>query len=462
MIFLKVTRTVLLFVSIIYYTGIVYSQQLAFPGAEGYGKYAKGGRGGDVYEVSNLNDSGEGSLRAAVEASGPRTVIFKISGTIELETPLSINNPYITIAGQTAPGYGICIKKNPVNIDADHVIIRYIRVRLGDESGGDYDAISSRYTKHIILDHISASWSVDETMSIYHCDSITVQWCIISESLSKSNHIKGPHGFGGIWGSNYGTYHHNLFAHHTSRNPRMASGSGYTDYRNNVIYNWGYQSLYGGEKYQKGNDKFNFSNFNIVANYYKTGPATKPGEVSYRIANPSFRSDTDYGKWYITDNVVEGNDDVSMNNWNGGVQTKISLEKIKLDKPWPSMPINQQTALEAYKSVLDNAGAILPKRDTIDSRIIEETRGSFATYEGDSYKKDHEIADPSKICGIIDTQNDVGGWPMLKSTTAPTDTDHDGMPDDWENTNNLNKNDPEDRNLIASDGYTMLEKYLNR
>jgi len=437
------------------------SQQLAFPGAEGYGKYAKGGRNGAVYEVTNLNDTGVGSLRAAVEASGPRTVVFRISGTIELESPLSIKNPYITIAGQTAPGDGICIKKNPLNINADHVIIRYLKVRLGDESGGDYDAISSRNTKHIILDHISASWSVDETMSIYHCDSITVQWSIISESMSKSNHVKGSHGFGGIWGSNYGSYHHNLFAHHTSRNPRMASGSGYTDYRNNVIYNWGYNSCYGGEKLQRGKPELNFSTFNVVANYYKPGPATQPGEISYRIANPSFRSETDYGKWYIADNVVEGNEEVSADNWNGGVQTKISFEKIKLEQPWPSMPINQQTALEAYHAVLENAGAVLPMRDVVDSRIIKETKGGFATYEGASYEKEREVADPKKICGIIDTQEDVGGWPELKSAPAPKDTDHDGMPDDWEDANNLNKDDPEDRNIIASNGYTMLENYLN-
>lgn len=438
-----------------------YAQQLAFPTAEGYGKYTKGGRSGVVYKVLNLHDSGEGSLRTAVEAKGARTVVFEISGTIELESPIKIKNPYITIAGQTAPGDGICLKNHPLSIDADHVIVRYLRIRLGDESGEDYDAVSSRYTKHIILDHISASWSIDECVSIYHCDSITVQWCLISESLYGSNHVKGHHGFGGIWGSNYGTYHHNLLAHHSSRNPRMASGSGNTDYRNNVLYNWGYQSLYGGEKHQKGNDKFNFSNFNIVANYYKPGPATRPGEIMYRIANPSFRSETDFGKWYISDNVVVGNAKVTENNWNGGVQTDISFDKIRLNTPWISMPIKQHTAEEAYKLILDQAGSILPKRDAVDERIVKEVQGGYATYEGNSYKREHKVADPSQICGIIDTQKDVGGWPNLKSAPAPKDTDDDGMPDNWEDKQNLDKKDPNDRNAIAPDGYTMLEKYLN-
>jgi pectate lyase len=437
------------------------AQQLAFPTAEGYGKYSKGGRGGAVFEVTNLNDSGEGSLRAAVEASGPRTVVFRVSGTIILESPLKIKHPYITIAGQTAPGDGICIRRHPISIDADHVIIRYLRIRLGDESGNDYDAVSSRYTKHVILDHISASWSVDECVSIYHCDSITVQWCVISESMSKSNHVKGSHGFGGIWGSNYGTYHHNLLAHHSSRNPRMASGSGYTDYRNNVVYNWGYQNLYGGEKYQTGSDKFNFSIFNIVANYYKPGPATLPGEVSYRIASPSFRDEIDFGLWYIAENKMEGNAEVSEDNWNGGVQTKISLDTIRIEKPWPSMSIEQQTAEEAFTLVLENAGAILPERDAIDTRIIQEVRGGYATFEGKSYKQEHEVADPGKVCGIIDTQNDVGGWPLLKSKQAPSDSDHDGMPDEWESNNGLDPESADDRNKIGEEGYTMLETYLN-
>lgn len=437
------------------------AQPPAFPTAEGYGKFSKGGRGGDVYEVTNLKDKGEGSLRAAIEAEGARTVVFRISGTIELESPLKIEHPFITIAGQTAPGDGICIKNHPIQINANHVIIRYLRVRLGDQSGNDYDAISSRYSKHIILDHISASWSVDECVSIYHCDSVTVQWSLISESMSKSNHVKGSHGFGGIWGSNYGSYHHNLLAHHSSRNPRMASGSGLMDYRNNVIYNWGYQSLYGGEAQQTGNPKFSFSTFNIVANYYKPGPATRPGEVSYRIANPGAKDDLDFGKWYIAGNIVAGNQQVSLDNWDGGVQTKIPFENIKLEKPWESLVINQQKAEEAYKLVLENAGATLPKRDAVDLRIINETKTGTATYEGISYKKEHEVADTTKITGIIDTQNDVGGWPMLKSKPALKDSDHDGMPDYWEDENNLDKKNPDDRNIINTEGYTMLEMYLN-
>ncbi len=438
------------------------SQQLAFPSAEGYGKYSKGGRGGVVYEVTNLNDSGEGSLRAAVEASEPRTVVFRISGTIDLQSPLRIKHPYITIAGQTAPGDGICLKRNQLMIEADHVIVRYLRVRLGNESGDDADALSSRYTKHIILDHISASWSVDETMSVYHCDSISVQWCIVSESMYDSNHIKGIHGYGGIWGSNYGTYHHNLLAHHSSRNPRMASGSGYTDYRNNVIYNWGFNSCYGGEGLQNGSDKFIFSNFNIVANFYKPGPATQKGEVSHRIANPGFRNETDdFGKWYIAENVVEGNKEVSADNWNGGVQTKISFEKIKLEKPWPAMPINQQTAEEAYSLVLENAGAKLPERDAVDTRVLDEVRNGYASYEGSTYKQENTVADPTQKVGIIDTQMDVGGWPILKSKPAPKDSDKDGMPDKWENKNGLNPNNADDRNHVGEEGYTMLEKYLN-
>lgn len=440
------------------------NKPLAFPTAEGYGKYTVGGRGGKVYEVTNLNDSGEGSLRAAVEAEGPRTVVFRVSGTIDLKRALSIKNPYITIAGQTAPGDGICIKRYPLNIGADEVIIRYIRVRLGNETGNDTDAISCRYRKNIILDHVSASWSIDETMSVYHCENVTIQWCMITESLFNSNHVKGSHGFGGIWGSNNSSYHHNLIAHHSSRNVRWASGGGNNDYRNNVLYNWGYNSSYGGEKQQVGNPKFSSFKINFVSNYYKPGPATLAGEVSYRIVNPSYRGENDYGMWYVANNVVEGNEKISADNWNGGVQPKGGekmLKKFRLDAPWNSMKINEQSPEEAYKTVLANAGCTLPKRDVIDNRIVDEVRNGYATYEGASYKKLKKVKDASKKTGIIDSQEDVGGWPLLKSAPAPADSDHDGMPDEWEKKNGLNPNDPADGNTVNEDGYTNLEKYLN-
>jgi hypothetical protein len=460
---IKTTLRILVF---LFSSIFVFGQEtLAFPTAEGYGKYTVGGRGGLVLEVTNLNDSGAGSLRAAIEAKGSRTVVFRVSGTIILESALAIKNPYITIAGQTAPGDGICLRKWPLVIGADNVIIRYIRVRFGNESGSDADAVSSRYTKNIILDHVSASWSVDETMSIYHCENVTVQWCIISESLFNSNHIKGIHGFGGIWGSNFSSYHHNLIANHSSRNVRFASGSGFTDYRNNVIYNWGYQSAYGGENQQKGNDKFNFSSINMVANYYKPGPATQRGDVSYRIVNPSRRDVvTDYGKWYVVDNFMEGNLDVSADNWNGGVQPQGSdsdIEILKVNKPWDAMKINQHTPQEAYKLVLQNAGATLPNRDAIDSRIVSDAQRGSATFEGATYRETQKMKDTSKKSGIIDTPNDVGGWPELKSAPAPIDTDHDGMPDAWELKNNLNPKNADDRNNIGENGFTMLEIYLN-
>ncbi len=446
-----------LFSLILFCFGVqVYAEnQLAFPTAEGYGKYTVGGRGGVVLEVTNLNDSGPGSLRAAVEAKGPRTVVFRISGTIDLKSKLAIRNPYITIAGQTAPGDGICIKRYPLTIGADEVIIRYIRVRFGDESGQDADAVSARYVKNIILDHVSASWSVDEAMSIYHCENITVQWCMISESMFNSNHVKSNHGFGGIWGSNYSSYHHNLIAHHSSRNPRFASGCGFTDYRNNVIYNWGYKSSYGGEAVQHGSDKFNFSTINMVGNYYKPGPATATDKRA-ELVDPSKRSEEDKGRWFVGGNYVEGNPSVTQDNWSG----VRGANYIQLESPWDAMPIKPQTAEEAYKSVLASAGAILPKRDAIDVRIIEETRNGTATFEG-VYKAKKAVSDKTKVTGIIDSQNDVGGWPELKSAPAPKDTDHDGMPDVWEIAKGLDPENSDDRNKVGEAGYTMLEVYLN-
>lgn len=426
----------------------------------------RGGRGGKVIAVTNLNDSGPGSLRAAVEAQGPRTVVFRVSGTIVLESPLRIRNPFITIAGQTAPGDGITLRRHPIQIDASEVIIRYLRVRLGDESGADADAISSRYQHNIVLDHLSVSWSIDETLSVYHCERVTVQWCLVAESLYGSNHIKGAHGFGGIWGSNYSTYHHNLLAHHSSRNPRFASGSGYTDFRNNVVYNWGHQSTYGGENHQVGNDRFNFSTINMVANYYKPGPATLPGAVSRRIVSPSMRDSAhDFGKWYVAENVIVGNPSVTSDNWAGGVQPggeAIGLAMLRMDRPWPAAPIRQQTAEQAYRSVLALAGASLPARDRADRRVIEEVRDGTATYEGPGYRKAQGLADRPGRTGIIDSQTQVGGWPELRSQPAPSDSDGDGMPDAWEKKYGLDPHNAADAVLDTDkDGYTNIEEHLN-
>ncbi len=432
------TKVIILSVLLLCCTGLLYSQPLAFPTAEGYGKYTQGGRGGAVYEVTNLNDSGEGSLRAAVEASGPRTVVFRVSGIIALQSDLRINNPFITIAGQTAPGDGICIKGH-LNISADEVIIRYIRVRLDPETNPDSDAIFCRYNTNIIFDHISASWSTDEVMSVYFNDHVTIQWCLITEACPKDG--GDSHRFGGIWGNNYGSFHHNLIAHNNSRNPRWASGCGYNDYRNNVIYNWGYQSCYGGEKQQPGNPDFDFTTINMTANYYKAGPATN-ADVRRRIAEPSARSSDDKGSWYVADNYVDGYPAVTADNWKGVDGT----DYIRLDATWDAMPINQQTAEEAYQAVLEHAGATVPKRDAIDKSILDEVRTGTATY-GEN--------------GIISSPSDVGGWPELESAPAPTDSDHDGMPDEWETKNGLNPNDASDRNKVADGGYTMLEKYLH-
>lgn len=439
----------------------------SFPGAEGHGATTVGGRGGRVIAVTNLKDSGPGSLRAAIVERGPRTIVFRVSGTIDLQSDLRIRHPFVTVAGQTAPGDGITLKRYPLTIEADEVILRHLRVRLGDESGKTTDAISARYVKNLIVDHVSASWSIDETLSIYHCEDVTVQWCVVSESLYQSHHAKGgSHGFGGIWGSNRGSYHHNLIAHHSSRNPRFASGCGFTDFRNNVIYNWGFQGIYGGERQQVGNPKFNFSTINLVANYFKPGPATLPGAVSHRIAEPSSRSKAgDYGKWHVADNIIEGHNGVTADNWQGGVQPQDGdafLAMVKLDHPWPAMPIAPQTAAEAYATVLSSAGASLPQRDAVDLRIVEEVRHGTASFEGPSYRTKYKYSATAPKTGIIDSPSQVGGWPKLRSTEAPVDTDGDGMPDSWETKYGLDPKNPADgARDTDNDGYTNLEEFLN-
>lgn len=437
---------------------------LAFATAEGYGKYTVGGRGGKVYEVTNLNDSGEGSLRAAIDAKGPRVVVFKVSGTIDLKSQLRIRNPYITIAGQTAPGDGICLKGYPLSLDADEIIIRYIRVRPSGKT--ESDAISGRYHKNIILDHVSASWSVDETMSVYHNSNVTIQWCIISESLYGSVHVKGSHGFGGIWGNEYGTYHHNLIAHHSSRTPRWATGCGYNDYRNNVCYNWGYNNMYGGESGKEDAVRNSFT-LNMVNNYYKAGPGSRYNVQLLQADGNDIKDGVTkqgVGKYFVDGNILFGNAEVTNDNWKG-VKIKnpnFTMTDARLMEAWESMPIScEESAEEAYLSVLSSSGCNFPNRDAIDARIINEVANGTATYEGSTYKQNQTWASNRGKTGMIDSPEDVGGWPELKSLPAPADTDHDGIPDDWELSHNLNPNNPDDAKAVDSNGYTPLDKYLD-
>ncbi len=416
------------------------SKPIAFPGAEGFGKYTTGGRGGNVLIVSNLNDDGEGSLRKAIRAKGPRIVVFAISGTIALESPLDINNPDITIAGQSAPGDGIAIRNYPMNIKADNVIIRYMRFRLGDEAKYQGDAFGgTKGVSNVVVDHCSMSWATDECASFYHNKNFSLQWCIISESLNHSVHEKGDHGYGGIWGGRGASFHHNLIASHNSRMPRF-SGSSSTpntadelvDFRNNVIYNWGINNVYGGEK----------GRYNVVANYFKPGKATGDKKKN-RLVEPY----QPYGKFYIADNVLDGNPAISKDNWNGGVDAQ-HLDSVKRDSPFGVADITQHTARKAYDLVLEYAGASF-KRDIVDSRITQEVRNGVSV----SGKANN---------GIIDSQSDVGGWPELKSLPAPADSDKDGMPDDWERKNGLNNNDSSDSKAVSAKSfYTNVEVYLN-
>ncbi|MGB4465408.1 MAG: hypothetical protein WBI55_04680, partial [Eubacteriales bacterium] len=356
----------------------VEEEAYAFPGAEGFGRKVTGGRGGKVLFVTNLEDSGPGSLRSAVQSSGSRYVVFNVSGTIELKSALKIRNNNITIAGQTAPGDGICIKNYPVEVSADNVIIRFLRFRMGDEAQQEADALGGRFHKNIIIDHCSMSWSTDECVSFYANENTTIQWCIVSESLRNSVHVKGAHGYGGIWGGRYASFHHNLLAHHDSRNPRLGEEAGKSfaltdlvDLRKNVIYNWGSNSCYGGEA----------MNVNIVNCYYKPGPASKNRERIISIdknKDPASEIYNRWGKFYIDGNYIEGSERASEDNWTYGVYNQFHSsygivsgeEKVAMRLFSPhSIEDNvfTHTAQEAYDRVLDYAGASMI-RDAVDIR----------------------------------------------------------------------------------------------
>jgi hypothetical protein len=357
-----------------------------------------------------------------------------------LQSALTINNGDLTIAGQTAPGDGICIRDYPLIISADNVIIRYLRLRLGDAHKLQEDAISCIGSKNIMIDHCSMSWGIDEVASFYDNENATVQWCLMSESLNHSYHSKGDHGYGGIWGGKGASFHHNLLAHHSSRNPRFNGSRTHgkpdkeiVDFRNNVIYNWGENSSYGGEAGKQ----------NLIANYYKYGPATRA--TKNRIVEPYDAK----GKWYIADNFVFGFPNITTDNWAGGVQGAFASQG-RVDSPHPFAPVMTHTAEQAYELVLANAGAIRP--------TIPSMRGLSKKSErsGDLWRN------MGQRLGIIDSQIEVGGWPALHSTPALKDDDHDGMADDWERANGLDPANPEDRNGdFNGDGYTNLEKYLN-
>ena len=430
--------------AVLLFLGVIplMAQPLAFPGAKGYGKYVTGGRGGEVIYVTNLNDDGPGSFRKAVKTEGARTVVFSVAGTIRLESPIIIYSGDLTIAGQSAPGQGITIRDYPVELEADNIIIRFMRFRLGDETQYPGDALSATEVRDVIIDHCTMSWGIDEVSSFYRNQNFSLQWSLISESLADSYHPKGRHGYGGIWGGQKASFHHNLIAHHSSRTPRLADSdydarptNKQVDFYNNVIFNWEFNSIYGGEKGEQ----------NIVNNYFKAGPATDR-DVAARIVNPS----RPYGAFFVMGNKVADAPGVTKNNWDGGVQSA-NPKEAKAERSFNFSPAKAESPQTAFSKILKTAGASL-NRDVVDQRIVKEVEEGKATFNGSK----------SGLPGIIDSQEDVGGWPELDKGEAATDSDRDGMPNHWENKNGLNSANPDDASLLSlSDHYTNLEVYLN-
>ncbi|MFL6517913.1 MAG: Ig-like domain-containing protein, partial [Bacillus sp. (in: firmicutes)] len=430
---------------------------LAFPGAEGGGRYTTGGRFGEVYIVNTLEDYGtgekaiHGSLRDALSKDN-RFIVFNISGIINLKEPLSLRKrKNVTIAGQSSPGDGITITGYETNIsDSENIIIRYLRFRPGAENvhtGDSMDAIWGRSMKNVMIDHISTSWSTDETMSLYRAENMTVQWSIVAESLAMSGHTKGRHGYGGIWGGVNTTYHHNLVANHTSRNPRLGGGTaeaddnnhiGLFDIRNNVIYNWGYNTAYGGGR----------AYANYMNNYLKPGLGTRTS-VESRVIDAGEKDKP--GKFHINGNVLEGNSEVSNDNSKGiyvsesaSPSTEIVDEEFKMDGTSVEA-LRTTSAEEAYNEVLAKAGATYPKRDALDARIINEVKNNQGRF--------------------VNRHEEVGGLPYTAVITRSEDfdKDNDGIADGWELNNGLDPNNADDSKTLAADqsGYTYLEHYVN-
>lgn len=455
----------------------VHAKALAFPGAEGGGMYTTGGRGGKVIHVTTLADSGAGSLRAALAESGPRTIVFDVAGLIELKSTLKISNGDVTVAGQTAPGDGICIKDFTTQIEKSggNIIIRFVRFRLGlqDIDSDGADAIWGRYNKNIILDHCSMSWSIDECASFYANVNFTMQWCILTESLKSAGHSKGDHGYGGIWGGKNASFHHNLLANHDSRNPRIdhpqvygdyiSTHRGNVDYRNNTVYNWGSNSTYGGE------DGW----FNMVNNYYKPGPASRDRKYfleaygSYVKGNVTYADS--YPEIYMSGNVHTAHSDITQANdasaiyWhNGSAYGNYQLmcqSPHKITGPSSEdVYTTTHSASDAFARICEVAGASLV-RDAVDQRACSDALNGNATFtDGGNGSKN----------GIIDTPSAVGGWPAYEATEEETarikDTDGDGMPDWFEDMFKLDKSAKADGNSMTLDPYgryTNLEMYLH-
>ena len=451
-----------------------HREALAFPGAEGGGMYTTGGRGGKVIHVTTLADSGTGSLRAALNESGARTIVFDVAGIIELKSALTIKNGNVTIAGQTAPGDGICIKNYELKFEnADNIIIRYIRFRMGDEAKREADALWGRYNRNIIIDHCSMSWSTDECSSFYANEYFTMQWCILTESLRNSVHGKGKHGYGGIWGGKNASFHHNLLANHDSRNPRIdhpqiygnyvETHRGNVDYRCNAVYNWGSNLTYGGE------DGW----FNIVNNYYKPGPASSDRKYFVDAYGSYVKDGTTYAdsypQMYLSGNMntkypeLGAANDASTIYWHNGAgygnYNSLMTSALEIDGPQQKNVYTTTHSAEAsFNTICQYAGASL-RRDIVDDRACGDARNGTTTYkDGGNGSKD----------GIIDTQTAVGGWPVYTATSEEMavvkDTDGDGMPDWFEKEFGLDASkasDSADKTLDSYGRYTNLEMYLH-
>jgi hypothetical protein len=434
------------------------SRRLAFPTAEGYGRFSQGGRGGRVIKVTNLNDSGPGSLRAAVEAEGPRIVVFDVSGIITLESRLVIRkaNSNLTVAGQTAPGKGICVRKyNFGMMGASHVIIRYIRVRPGDISGQTLDGMGMASSDDCVIDHCSISWTLDEAFSSRGAKNITLQRTLISEALNEAGHKGYPpgtqHGYAASIGGDIGSFHHNLLAHCSGRNWSLAGGlskpkneyAGRLDIRNNVVYNWKNRATDGGAH-----------EVNFVNNYYKPGPATN----FFYALNAQYGGFPGTQRYYFAGNIMPGHFDAT-NERDGRIATTERDGRLPSDySPWSDAPffeshVQTQSADEAYWDVLANVGCGFPALDKHDRRIIDEVRNGAYQYKGSK----------TGLPGLPDSQADVGGWEEYPEAHRPADwdADNDGMPDTWETARGLNRRNPSDANGDRNgDGYTNIEEYL--